>query len=67
MTSKDPSGPIIQAAFVADTTTGPHPCLSCRQFSYPDLAPGCAIGAHWFMMKRPNWQCSGFTREPGDQ
>lgn len=67
MTRKDPSGPLIVAAFELDTTSGPHPCLSCRQFGYRDLAPGCAIDYCWFMLKRPNWSCSGFEREPGDQ
>jgi len=80
MTRKDPSGPIIPAAFTLDTTHGAHPCPTCRQFVDPtdpdrpsppepvlDFAPGCTVGAHWFMMKRTSWQCSAFQREPGDQ
>lgn len=67
MTRKDPSGQIPKPTLEHDTTRGHHPCLTCRQFDEQGLVPQCAAGAHWFMLKRPDWHCYGFEREPGDQ
>ena len=67
MTQKDPSGPIISAAFTLDTTHGAHPCLSCRKYEIAGWVPQCSTGAHWFMRKMLRWECTGFEREPGDQ
>lgn len=57
----------------------PHQCETCRNYVDPvaddagvkpdalSLVPACSAGSIWFMDTRPDWSCSGFEREPGDQ